>query len=88
MARSTPYFDQFVEAWRNRRPLVGDPMTATDQRPRETFDPRLQRGSETSVPTQPFRPNPGHSSPPAGQGPAGPRHDGQPITPNSKPVGR
>jgi len=69
LAGGGPYYDQFAEAWRNRRSLVGDPQTATDQRPRGIFDPRLQRGSETSVPPRPFQPNPPHSQPPAGERP-------------------
>jgi hypothetical protein len=67
-------YDKFVEDWK-RRPQVGDPQAPFDprltQKPpyREIFDPRLQRSSETNVPTQPFNPNPPHSQPPPGEGP-------------------
>ena len=65
-------FERFREAYR-RVPMVGDPQTATDppgRGPRGSFDPRLQRSSVKSVPTQPFQPNPPHSQPPPGQGPS------------------
>jgi hypothetical protein len=67
-------FERFRESYR-RVPMVGDPQASFDPRLRQKppysdkFDPRLQRSSETNVPTQPFNPNPPHSQPPAGEGP-------------------
>jgi hypothetical protein len=68
-------YEKFVADWKNR-PQVGDPQAPWDPRLRQKppysdkFDPRLQRRSETNVPTQPFNPNPPHSQPPPGQGPS------------------
>ena len=45
------------------------------------------KASETSVPTQPFQPNPPHSQPPSGEGPK-PQPSGPPITPNANLVPR
>jgi hypothetical protein len=70
-------YERFVADWKNR-PQVGDPQAPWDprltQKPpfSDKFDPRLQRSSETNVPTQPFqgegpKPQPPRELPPGAQ---------------------
>jgi hypothetical protein len=69
-------FQRFRESYHrvkpgDRVPWVGDPQTATDQRPRGIFDPRLQRGGseQTRVPdTGPQPHDVPHSRPPGNPG--------------------
>jgi hypothetical protein len=60
-------------------PQVGDPQTGTDR----AWRGPASKGSKTSVPTEPFQPNPPHSQPPAGEGPKAPAASG-PITPKTR----
>jgi hypothetical protein len=55
-------YEKFRESYR-RVPMVGDPQTATDVKPRGVFAPGLQRSSETSVPTPGARPDHGPITP-------------------------